>query len=109
MTFPTDAATITRRKSFGICGPAIVVSSYSLVFIFKASSLRGREFAKAAEAELRSELTLVLLGPGVFPCIVLDHMLVLDLQVDVLQRIFGKIAHSFERPKNVFLEGIINH
>jgi hypothetical protein len=28
MTFPTDAATITRRKSFGICGPAIVVSSY---------------------------------------------------------------------------------
>src|SRR5438477_12969515 len=24
MTFPTDAATITVRKSFGICGPAII-------------------------------------------------------------------------------------
>src|ERR1700730_928090 len=27
MTFPTDAAMITRRKSCGICGPAILCSS----------------------------------------------------------------------------------
>src|SRR5436190_14800544 len=44
MTFPTDAATITRRKSFGICGPAIVVPSYFLGFIFKASWLRGTRY-----------------------------------------------------------------
>src|SRR5262249_41813356 len=36
MTFPTDAATITVRKFFGICGPAIVVPSYFLGFTFEA-------------------------------------------------------------------------
>jgi hypothetical protein len=52
MTFPTDAAMITRRKSFGTCGPAIVVSSFCyflrvaqasvfLDFVFTASSLHG--------------------------------------------------------------------
>src|SRR4030081_1291298 len=35
MTFPTDAATITVRKSFGICGPAIVAPSYFLGVIFQ--------------------------------------------------------------------------
>src|SRR6266851_1046153 len=42
MTFPTDAATITRRKSFGICGPAIVASSYFLGFISRFHRFAAR-------------------------------------------------------------------
>jgi hypothetical protein len=52
---------------------------------------------KAAEAGLRSELTLVLLDLPVCPPIVLDQRLELDLQPVVLEGIFGQIAASFER------------
>jgi hypothetical protein len=77
--------------------------SHSCFLLFLSLYLQGftasgREFAKAAEAGLRCELTLVLRGLGVCPPIVLDQRLELDLQAAVLQRIFGQIAGSFERP-----------
>jgi hypothetical protein len=57
-------------------------------------------------------LTLVLLGPGVFPPIVLDQRLELDEQAIVLQRIFGQIPAWFEaweeRPKNAIAERIMS-
>src|SRR5262249_5604653 len=58
MTFPTDAATITRRKSFGICGPAIVVSSYFLGFIFAAHGAFRRANVNAVEAKRLRDLVL---------------------------------------------------
>jgi hypothetical protein len=39
MTFPTDAAMITRRKSFGTCGPAIVVSSFCYFLLVAQASV----------------------------------------------------------------------
>jgi hypothetical protein len=60
-------------------------------------ALRGTTFMKAAEAGLRSELTLVLLDLPVCPPLVLDQRLELDLQPVVLEGIFGQIAASFER------------
>src|SRR5437016_11364514 len=62
MTFPTDAATITVRKSFGICGPAIVVPSYFLGFIFKASSLRGTGGLRRPAAKVRPQPSQLFLG-----------------------------------------------
>jgi hypothetical protein len=78
-------------------------ASHSCFLLFLSLYLQGfiasgREFAKAAEAGLRCELTLVLRGLGVCPPIVLDQRLELDLQAAVLQGIFGQIAGSFERP-----------
>src|SRR5262245_19619181 len=40
MTFPTAAATITRRKSFGTCGPAIVSSPILSSFISRLYASR---------------------------------------------------------------------
>src|SRR5438874_1839719 len=65
MTFPTDAATITRRKSFGICGPAIVVSSYFLGFTFEAHRFAAhgafrRANVNAVEAKRLRDLVLIL-------------------------------------------------
>jgi multidrug efflux pump subunit AcrA (membrane-fusion protein) len=65
MTFPTDAATITRRKSFGICGPAIVVSSYFLGFIFAARGahvpLADPSSANVNAVETKGPRSLVLI------------------------------------------------
>jgi subfamily B ATP-binding cassette protein HlyB/CyaB len=51
MTFPTAAATITRRKSFGICGPAMIVSSY-----FKTLLSRLHRFAARGENSHQARL-----------------------------------------------------
>jgi hypothetical protein len=79
MTFPTAAAMITRRKSFGICGPAIVVPSdflalfQSFIASRHAARMSHRDSSRADRTAVPSEYVkmnfFLASNPGVEVCV----------------------------------------